>query len=223
MVTLNSLNTIIDDILLELRNNNISESENISRIQIEQWITQYRAMLIKQDVDKGRDINPGYIQVIRDVPLIANYAGGVFAPSNAILHVADLVLPKSIDFHFKSGILNVTDTFGNEIQQTTQVRARFQSNRKWTSADYVAYVVGNRMHIEGPGELEYINIYMIAENPRDISSCVDPDSPYPIPINMIPTLKELIFTKELKVNAPTDRTNNSNPEMENIQVEKRAQ
>jgi hypothetical protein len=29
---LNTLNTIIDDILLELRNSNISESEHISRI-----------------------------------------------------------------------------------------------------------------------------------------------------------------------------------------------
>ena len=37
-MTFNSLNTIIDDILLIVRDNNISESENLSRIQIEQWI-----------------------------------------------------------------------------------------------------------------------------------------------------------------------------------------
>ena len=49
----NSLNNIIDDLLLLLRNNNISESENLSRIQIELWIHQYRALLIKQDLDKG--------------------------------------------------------------------------------------------------------------------------------------------------------------------------
>ena len=47
-MTFNSLNTIIDDILLIVRDNNISESENLSRIQIEQWIHQYRAYLIKQ-------------------------------------------------------------------------------------------------------------------------------------------------------------------------------
>lgn len=55
-MTFNSLNTIIDDILLIVRDNNISESENLSRVQIEQWIHQYRAYLIKQDLDKGRDI-----------------------------------------------------------------------------------------------------------------------------------------------------------------------
>ena len=48
MVKLNTLNTIIDDIMLSIRNGRISESENISRIQVEQWIHQYRAMLIKQ-------------------------------------------------------------------------------------------------------------------------------------------------------------------------------
>ena len=64
-MVLNSLNAIIDDILLEIRNSDIAESESISRIQIEQWIHQYRALFIKQDLDKGRVINPGYVQIIR--------------------------------------------------------------------------------------------------------------------------------------------------------------
>ena len=63
-MTFNSLNTIIDDIILTVRDSDVSESEKLSRIQIEQWIHQYRAYLIKQDLDKGRDINPEYIQTI---------------------------------------------------------------------------------------------------------------------------------------------------------------
>ena len=55
--------------LLELRNSNIAESEQLSRIQIEQWILQYRTVLIKQDIDKGRDINPDYIQDIENIEL----------------------------------------------------------------------------------------------------------------------------------------------------------
>ena len=74
----NSLNNIIDDLLLLLRNNNISESENLSRIQIELWIHQYRALLIKQDLDKGRDINPDYLQTIGPMHIskVSNCAGG---------------------------------------------------------------------------------------------------------------------------------------------------
>ena len=69
MAKLGTLNTIIDDIMLILRQNNISESEQLSRIQIESWIHQYRSMLIKQDIDKNRDINPDYIQEITAIPL----------------------------------------------------------------------------------------------------------------------------------------------------------
>jgi hypothetical protein len=42
-----SLNMLIDDILLEARNNNIGESEKLSRHQIELWIKTYRAYLLK--------------------------------------------------------------------------------------------------------------------------------------------------------------------------------
>jgi len=43
-----SLRTIIDDILLLVRNNNISESEDLSRDQIASWIIQYKAYLAKK-------------------------------------------------------------------------------------------------------------------------------------------------------------------------------
>ena len=40
---------------------------------------------------------------------------------------------------------------------------------------------------------------------------MDLAGPYPIPANMIPTLKNLIFSKELNImlTVPTDNTNNS--------------
>jgi hypothetical protein len=43
-----SLRTIIDDILLIVRNNNISESEDLSRAQIAAWVMQYKAFLAKR-------------------------------------------------------------------------------------------------------------------------------------------------------------------------------
>ena len=43
-----SLRTVIDDILLIVRNNNISESEDFSREQIAQWVKQYKAALTKE-------------------------------------------------------------------------------------------------------------------------------------------------------------------------------
>lgn len=223
MVTLNSLNAIIDDIMNELRNSNISESENISRAQIEQWITQYRAVLIKQDIDKGRDLNPGYIQSIENIHLSqVDFSSSNTLRTNKIRYQTDIEIPNTLDFHFNAGIVNITDLFGNEIQQSNKIRAGMQKNRRWTKNEYLAYKIGKHIYLEGPGELEYINVYLVAENPRNIESCMDADAPYPIPINMLPTLKELIFTKEFKINAPTDRRNDSAQELENIQVGQRA-
>lgn len=43
-----SLRTVIDDILLIVRNNNISESEDLSRDQIASWVLSYKSSLAKK-------------------------------------------------------------------------------------------------------------------------------------------------------------------------------
>ena len=64
-----SLNNIIDNILQIARNNNITESEHLSRHQIELWIKYYRAMLIKQAIDKGYDVDEAYVSTIEPIHL----------------------------------------------------------------------------------------------------------------------------------------------------------
>lgn len=206
-MTFNSLNAIIDDIFLILRDNNISESENLSRIQVEQWIHQYRAYLIKQDLDKGRDINPQYVQIINPLHIskISNCSGG-------FLYKSDDELPKFIDLHFGTGLLWVKDLEGNLIQIGSETKAKYQLARKYTCNDYIAYQKGNYIYLGGPGFLEWIQIGGILEDPTDIGDCYDYDNtPYPMPANMIPALKSLIFDKELNImlTVPTDTTNNS--------------
>lgn len=219
---LNTLNTIIDDILLTLRNNNIAESEDTNRNQIEQWIIQYRAMLIKQDIDKGRDINPEYIQEIPGIKLLIDKNSfGINGISSNYIYVAPFEIPKLMDFNFKNGLVSVTDIYGNEIQISNYTRSKFQRNRKWTSADYLAYLKNKKLFIEGPGEIEYINIYVILEDPSDIvdsngnKKCFNPDGRYPVPSNMIPVIKDLIFTKQFKLQFKSDDSNNSKDDTDN--------
>lgn len=54
-----SLRTIIDDILLLVRNNNISESEDLSRDQIASWVISYKAYLTKKEQDKAKEVGEG--------------------------------------------------------------------------------------------------------------------------------------------------------------------
>jgi len=49
-----SLKTITDDILLLVRNNNISESEDLSRSQIHAWIKAYKNLVWKEERDRRK-------------------------------------------------------------------------------------------------------------------------------------------------------------------------
>lgn len=212
-MTFNSLNAIIDDIFLILRDNNISESENLSRIQVEQWIHQYRALLLKQDLDKGRDVNPQYVQILGPLHIskISNCSGG-------FLYKSDNELPKFIDLHFGTGLIWVKDLQGNLIQVGSETKAKYQLARKYTCNDYIAYQKCNHLYLGGPGFLEWVQIGGILEDPTKADDCFDYDNtPYPIPANLIPTLKSLIFSKELNImlTVPTDTTNNSTNDVNN--------
>lgn len=217
MAKLGTLDTIIDDIMLELRNNSVSESEQLSRIQIEQWIIQYRAMLIKQDIDKGRDINPAYVQEIGPIDLnITSYSSGEYEEGSDNILVSSIDIPKTIDFHFKSGITYIGDLAGNEIQLMSEKRSNMQKHRKYTFYNYSAYIKGSKVWVNGPGDLHAISVRGIFENPANVPNFDVNEDIYPIPANMLPVLKELIFAKEIKLQVPTDDINNSSDDTKNI-------
>lgn len=207
-----SLNTIIDDIMLEYRDSNISESEDLSRIQVEQWIHYYRAYLIRQDINKGYDINEDYIQAIGPIHIseVTNKIPG------KVEYISDDKLPSFIDLRYGTGLVSVKDMFGNVIQVGNETKAKYQRSRKYTCNDYIAFLKNNYLYLEGPGYLEYVEISGILENPADAGKCFDADnSPYPVPAHMIPTIKDLIFTKELNIMSQmlTDTTNNSRDDL----------
>lgn len=233
-MVLNSLNAIIDDILLEIRNSDIAESESISRIQIEQWIHQYRALFIKQDLDKGRVVNPGYVQIITPFNMQAT---GTYADRLEYISVKDI--PKTIDLHYRSGLLSVKDQNGRLIQVGTEFKARLQPNRKFTANDYIAYIKGDKLYaikslIEQCTDrvdhtldtLQFVELAGIFEDPTAVGKingeCYDPDNTvYPVPANMIPVIKNTIFTKELAIMLamPTDTSNNTHDNTQNIKSE----
>lgn len=209
-----SLNELIDNILLIARNSNITESEHLSRIQIEKWIIAYRAMLIKQDVDKGRDINPLYLTTIEPIHIDV-----IEKVPGKNIYVGDRDLPKLIDFNYRPGVINVRDMYGNIIQVGSYTKQKYQKYRKATCKDYIAWVKGNKIYLEGDeNELEYISIDVIAEDPTELVDCFDPNVDFPIPGAMIPTITQMILERELRtlVQMPSDTTNDSKDNTQNI-------
>ena len=209
---LNTLNNIVDDILLKYRQNNISESEDLNRNQVEQWCIQYRSFLIKQDIDKGRDMNQSYIQEISSIPLsMTKYTNNIQSSRNVLK--TDSKIPTTIDFHFKSGIVEVTDLFGNPMQLMSDKRAMYQQDRRHTGGDTVCYQKNGYIYVVGNDLLQYLNVRGIFQNPFDVPGFNSADIEYPMPANMIPLMKELILTKELNIQFRSDTTNDSSNEI----------
>lgn len=208
-----NLNQLIDNVLQIARNNNVAESEHLSRHQIELWISYYRAYLIKQWIDKDREIDDMFIQTIEPIHL-----DKIETAPGKIKYVGDKELPKLIAFNNRSGVVAVRDMYGNLIQLGNQTKAKLQKYRKATCADYIAWVKGNKIYVEGDSNiLEYISVDVIAENPADLKDCFDPDDEYPVPGSMIPTIVQLILERELRtmVQMPSDQTNDSEDNTQN--------
>ena len=212
-MTYNTLNTIVDDILLTIRNGHIANSENISRYQVEQWVHTYRALLIKQDVEKGFGVDQQYVTTIQAAPLqmVSNSVGkeGTPVSHKCVLETVN-ALPKMVTFNHFYPVLSVTDMYGNNIQVGDRLKAKVQSNRKYTCNDYIAYVFGDHLRIDGPNLIDNVDIQIVAEDPST-EDCDFADKPYPMPGDKIAALKELIYVKELslRLQVPSDVTNDS--------------
>jgi hypothetical protein len=221
MINFTTLNVLISDLLNTIRASKISRSESISKRQIESWIHFYRGILLKQDLDKGKMPNPDYIQELPGLQLeVVDKSEGMNLPSNTYWLRTKLVLPKTIDLNFKPGFTYVGTVDGREIQLVSEGRATWQQHKKYTSRDNIAFLRGGRLYLVTVTPIEFISPRGVFEVPTEVSNFQNTnadftysnlDSPYPIPINMVPVLKEMILKKELgiMVQAPSDITNDS--------------
>lgn len=205
-----SLNNLVDNILQIARNNNVAESEQLSRAQVEQWILAYRAMLVKQQLDKGVVLNDMFNSTITDL-----HISRIEPVPGHYMYVTDEEIPKVIG----NQISNIKDMFGNLIQIGSQTKAKYQKYRKASCKDYIAWIKNNKVYVEGgDNTLEYINIDCVLEDPTT-SPCFDPDGEFPVAASMVPTINELIMTKELGVMVirPSDTQNNAKDDNQNVQ------
>ena len=205
-----TLNNLIDNIIQIARNNNVTESEHLSRHQVELWINYYRAYMVKQWIDKEKrldNIDEMFIQTIEPIHL-----DKVETAPGKIVYVGDKELPKLIKFNKRVGIVAVRDMYGNIIQLGDYTKAKLQKYRKATCADYIAWVKNSKIYVEGDSDqLEWISVDVISEDPTDLGNCWNPDDEYPIPAAMIPTIIQLILQNELRIQVamPSDTTNDS--------------
>ena len=219
-----SIKEIIDDILLLVRNNNISESEDLSRAQIAAWIKHHRDRVWKQRKDaiydkyKSRqwsdledlvDDEVLHIKEIKDMKLQTYPCGGKNT-KRTVNTLEDVFLNNGIS------ILAIHDKDGEVIQYMDHVRRHYNYYRKYTSAELTGFYKDDKhVYIQGysdAGELEYITVLYIAEEPDDKTSYDDVlEDDIMIPGWMVPYIKDGIMKGELAfmLNRPSDDSNNA--------------
>lgn len=217
-----SLRSIIHDLILVVRGSNISQSENIQPRQVEQWVNQYRSILLKQDLDKGKMPNSDYIQSIDNIKLelVDKRDSDNDVETDFFILRSTHKIPKTLDLNHKTGFTYIGTIFGDQFQLVPENRVNWQKHRRFSGKDPIAYLKDEYLYIHNHLLLENVNIRGIFEIPMEAINFQNSisglllnglDSTYPMPSNTIPVMKEMILSKELGIitQAPSDKDNDS--------------
>lgn len=224
-----SLKTLTDDILLMVRNNNISESEDFSRSHIHAWIKAYKNQIWKEERDRRKAIaaqqqlefdglaDDEFIKRIETGPLeLEDVPSNDDLPTFTKRTVEPLqdVLDNS-----ETSILAVHDQQGENIQYMNHIRRHYNYWRKYTFGELTAYYKDDgHVYVQGLADkeqLKYIYVLWLQEVKDDTADGEDEDDPdeddVPIPAWMVPPIKERIMRNELAfmLNRPSDDSNNA--------------
>ena len=209
-----SLRTIIDDILLIVRNNNISESEDLSRAQIASWVIQYRAYLAKkqaeQDEQTGDDTDPSdTIDSTTIGPLELEDCNNS-AEDDCCGYMFKKTKEKVLTTEdSESDIISVYDQNYCPIQYMHNQRKHFHRFRRYTYNEPTCWFDNGYIYIEGSNLDNIESIYVTGNiDPEGYADCEDDVT---IPGWMIPDIKKAIMTNELAfmLKRPSDDSNNS--------------
>lgn len=211
-----SARTLIDDILLIVRNNNISESEDMSRDQILSWIMQYKAYLSKKENDKdaetGDDEDPddSQLSTIGPLELIDDPDSG--SKDCCCCRCGKLKRTKNKLYTMENSsddIVNVTDASGCVIQIMSKSRKHYHSFRRYTYNEPMCWFDDQYIYVDGNGSENFKYIYVTGI--FDPTQTAGSEDDIMIPGWMIPDIKKAIMINELAfmLKRPSDDSNNS--------------
>lgn len=224
-----SLKTITDDILLLVRNNSISESEDISRAQIHSWVKAYKNEIWKEERDRKKLlakqnqlnwedlIDDEFIKRVEIGPLeLESVESKSDVPTFTKRTIEEL--PDVMDNDYNN-ILAIHDQQGENIQYMDHIRRHYQYWRRYTFGEMTGYYMDDKhVYIQGlidKDQLKYIYVLYIKEVKDDTEDGEDENGPdedeVMIPAWLIPKIKERIIKNELAfmLNRPSDDSNNA--------------
>lgn len=207
-----NLKTIIDDILLLVRNNNISESEDLSREQIAQWILAYKALFAKQQADSNKlstndDTSDDSLTDIKGPIELQDIAS--LDKNNIFTRRTKDKIPELLG-DSDDNLLSVVDQSGAVIQQMNKQRRFYHWFRRYTHHELTYYYNNGYIYIQGNEDCNKLKYIWISGIWQDNSDDADEED-ITVPAWMIPNIKQYIMKNELAfmLNRPSDDSNNA--------------
>ncbi len=230
-----SLKEITDDILLLVRNNYISESEDLSRAQIHLWIRGYARQIWKEEKDRKKElarlgridwedlIDEEFIERKETGPMElerpSDLSDDPHWPENTKRTKETLSEAAGLDVlnNAESSVLAIHDQNGENIQYMNHIRRHYNYHRKYTFGDMTAYYKDDgHVYVQGlvdADQLNYIYVLALYENevPDEDDDNIDDEGDVLYPAWMVPPIKERIMKNELPfmLNRPSDDSNNA--------------
>ena len=208
-----TLRSVVDDILLMIRNNNVSESEDFSRAQIALWVLAYKNAILKKRQDKAKEDKKnddtddddtiktiGPLELIDEEPL-----------DNTCLYRKRTKekLPE-LSGSSDCSIISVQDQEGCPIQMMNEKKRHFHFFRKYTFGELAWWYENEYIYLQGLTDLNMLRYIWVSGVFTDSDKDADEDD-IKIPGWMIPDIKQMIMKNELAfiLAMPSDDDNNS--------------
>ena len=214
-----SLNELSFDIL-EIYRQNIKDSTFVDIRQVQYWVQTTRAKLIKQKLDKDslfavdehfvQEITPNNNPVEMELLDSSIYTG---LPTNRFFARTKVAIPATIErngyFHSFTRI-GPADRLKESYPIVGYDHALLFGNGKFNTNIPCAFIMGDRIvltskNIQAINGIKYLSIRGIFQNPKEVQLLNDhlstDDDDYPINLNMVDDMKNMILSNNFRFNA----------------------
>jgi len=221
-----TLNQLVYDIW-EIARPRISDDDNFDKRQFEFWIKNTRALLLRNELNKNRTIDPNLIQDLGCVELeLADAADCCEITDGCKILRTKLEIPNTIELHNKTGITRVApvNKLTVPFNFVDYERAIYSGNGRFNSNQVFAFLLNDRIYLKVNNTdiakyLTHINVRGVFEDPKEAAKfhhcsgdpCYTGSSEYPVNSWMIETMKQMILQVDLatSLQAVEDSTNNA--------------
>ena len=208
-----TLNEIAYNLLNLMRGGRSGHDEHISLDQIKFNIKHYRAMFIRRDFARNGIVTRHLEQDLGCLKLIPVDASKCCDfETSCEVYRTELEIPKTVRFNFKDAITFVGHPDGTSpISLVEAHMLKYLAYDKYTAHKPKAYMVNDYMYLYNPGDMQYLNVRGVFENPSDLSVykcetgiCFDEGKEdFPIPMDMLSMINAGIINGELRLLAGT--------------------